>query len=72
LLQRSLRPGVAYIAGDNAVIALGEPAATEFSVQLPQAPQLTVSTDALLADVFLQQFRTQGSAEVKALLSTDE
>ncbi len=72
MLQRSLRPGVAYVAGDNAVIGLGEPAATEFAVQLPQASQQTLSTDALLADAFLQQFRAQGSAEVKALLQADD
>ncbi len=69
LLSARLRPGVAYLAGVDAVVAFGEGGATEVCVQLPQtAADQPGDMNKLLADAFMQRFRAQGSAEVKALL----
>ena len=70
---RSLRAGVAYLTGDGATITFGKPAAgaTAVVLQLQAAPLQAGGVDQMLADAFMQQFRT-GAADVRALLRDDE
>ena len=57
------------------MLGVGDPPATELRVELPSggaSPQGDTSMDKMLADAFLQRFRTQGSAEVQALLREND
>ena len=66
-----IRPGVAYSAADGVVLCLGDPAAaapTEFRIQLEPLPQQAGGAEEMLAQAFLQRFRTSGSDDVKKLL----